>query len=301
MMKTSTFRTARYENILRLAIAFVFTLVLIVAMIASPAQMGTPTIDRFPEASAAFRTLQTISPGQPVLFVADYQAGGSGEMDVIAGAALQHLVQRHARLLFVSTNINGPMQAERLMQKANQLGAREYHPFVDYANLGFIPGGLGGILAFIQNPRYTLPLSSDGHDIWHQPAFADFNEITDVSVILIATENIDTARVWIEQLKSAGIHIPLIVTGSAQLEPVMMAYYEAIPKQIDGLVCGWAAAAAYTKATGNSSILFTYWAPFSYAGLLAIILVLVGWGVSLIARTWIESKPAGEIIEEENL
>ncbi len=275
---------SKSQGILRLIITLALLSSIILALLSPSRNIVAPSMLNYPEALAAFQFIEKISPGQAVLFVVDFQPGAAGEMDAVAGAILQHLLVRNVRLVFVSTNTMGPMQAERLLQKANKAVGDRYKPLENYANLGFIPGGLAGILAFIQTPQRTLPVSSDGYSIWEQPSFHLIDEITDFSMVVVSTEQIDTARAWIEQLEPSLAEIPLLFAVSAQVEPVIMPYYAASPKQIQGLVSGWASAAAYASISYNPGSFNYAWAPFSYAGLTVLVLIILGGAINSLSR-----------------
>jgi hypothetical protein len=91
------------------------------------------------------------------------------------------------------------------------------------------------------------------------------------------TNDADIARAWIEQvgpfLQTAAK--PLLVVTSAQAEPLIRPYYEAVPPQVHGLVAGLAGGLAYGRSLG--SIQPTgLWDALSVSVTVSVLIILVG-------------------------
>ncbi len=259
-----------------LLIAALLTFSILAALLFPILKVDNPSLANFPSVWDAYRSIDNLSSRQMVLVAVDYEPGSSGEMDKLTGVLLKHLFRRNAVLVFVSTNPVGPLQAEKMVTQVSQSTENQYVPFQDYANLGYIPGGHAGLLGFLYEPRETLPFSIDGVDIWQEPAFQRISGITDFSLVVVATENPDTARLWVEQLQPIPSSPSIIMAVSAQIEPVVAPYYLASPQQINGFVHGLIGAAAYESVMVHPDKAVNSFTPFSLAGLMAVVIIILG-------------------------
>ena len=278
------------RSLYRLATALILVLAIILAIVLPELQVASPNLSSFPEAWAVFQLVDRVALERPILFAIDYQPGVSGEMDAVTSAILKHLVSRRAKLIFVATQAMGPMQAERLIYQASQITGVQYLPIQDYANLGFIPGGSAGLLSFVHNPRRTFPAAIDNGSIWQQPPYQNITDISDFSLVVVATENTETARAWIEQAQPNLSGAPLVMAISAQVEPVMAPYYLNTPRQIQGFVSGLASATAYESVSIHPGAALESYIPFSLGGLAAVLLIVIGGGVNIIAPFVLDRK-----------
>jgi hypothetical protein len=217
--------------------------------------------------------INSISDGAPVLVAFDYDAGYSSEMETTAAAALSDLIEGGAYLTLVSTKPAGPALGERLTRALTGQPA--------YANLGYIPGGSVGLLSFAEDPRSAVPYTLDSVDIWAASPLDQVTAISDFGLILVLTEDPDTARAWIEQvqpfLKEKGT--PMLMAISAQAEALVLPYYQTNPKQISGLLAGVQGSAAYESLSGAGRA-SEQWDAYSAGLFVSVLIVLVGAFVS---------------------
>jgi hypothetical protein len=242
----------------------------------------TPSVSA--DALAVSQIVSGLPAGSPVLLAVDYEPGLSGEMDVYAGLVLEHLMTQRAFVTFVSTSPTGPVQAERLLAKVNRSGNYQYSTPNNYLNLGFIPGGPASLLSFASTPLQVLPQTLVGEPAWQEPALADFKDLSGFALLVVAADNPDSARAWIEQVQPRIGATPMVVIASAQAEPIVRPYYEGIPQQVQGLLSGPAASGAYLNLVPSISQRDAqiYWGPFSIGALIVSILILVGGGLNAI-------------------
>lgn len=220
-------------------------------------------------------SLGTLPVGAPVLLAFDYQPGVSAEIEAASAAILDQLISRAAFLTMVSTKPTGPVLGERVLQGIN---SKRASPYTNYTNLGFIPGGESGLIGFAERPRQVMPYNLKSQEAWSSGPPAGIHKISDFSLVLVFTENSETARSWIEQVQPflAAQKRPLIMVVSAQVEPLIRPYYEANPKQVNGMVAGLAGGAAYESLTGHPSVARDYWDAFGGGMMAASILILAG-------------------------
>lgn len=260
------------QSLQRITIGLILLAAILMSLIGSPLVFKAPGLDS--QVFVVNQLIASLQPGAPVLVVVDYSPGFSGEITVNLKSALAHILARGGHLVLVSTMPTGPVQAEQLVNSLNpQVGAASP---TAYTNLGFIPGGHTGVLAFAQDMRSTLPFNAHGANAWDNPTLIKINSFSDFSLILVASENPDTVRTWIEQTQSYRGDTPVIVAASAQNEPVIRPYYDAYPSQVDGLLGGLSASAQYETLLGQPGAALSFWSTFMVALSTVVLVILIG-------------------------
>jgi hypothetical protein len=227
----------------RLTVALLLFLILVISLVTNKPVFIRPVLS--PESLEARQVIYTLTPGAPVLVAFDYQPGFSGEMSRVAQGVLAHILAQRAYPVILSTHPTGPAQAELLLSDIGRSSGATYTAPDQYTNLGYLPGGASGLLGFSQAPRQLMPLTAAGRPAWEYPALQNIDHISDFSLVLIITEDPDTARAWIEQVEPQLEGKPLLLLLSAQAEPNVRPYYGTQSNQIQGLVSGVAGGVAY--------------------------------------------------------
>ncbi len=268
--------------------------VLLIATIL-PAILGTkifpsPVLSTQPSALGAFiQTTTNLPDGSVVLVVVDYQPGYAAEMEAISVPLIEQLKTKNIRLAFISTSPVGPFMADRLVQKSGN--ANIYQIGTQYINLGYLPGGAGGIKIFAELPRYTVGQDSLLGNMWDAPALADVtvNGVTNLAnfaAVFVLTDNPDTGRLWIEQAQPLMEAKPFLLVVSAQAEPMVRPYM--LSGQVVGILAGLEGGAMLENALGKDGLARADWDAFGAAMLTAELLISIGgvWGlvVGLRAR-----------------
>jgi hypothetical protein len=263
------------QGLLRVLIAVVLIGAILLSMVMGVPRLIEPTLNLNPEVFTASQFIAGLPSGVPVLVVVDYSPGFSGDVSLILASIVDHLATKNETMALVSTVPTGPLQVESLVAQVK--GRPGFSDPVNYANLGFIPGGPAGILAFIQDPSGTLPGSA-----WTAPALQNIHSLADFALLVVATENPETARMWIEQVRPIVPNIPIVMALSAQAEPLVRPYYNASPQQIQGLLGGYSAAVLYDTALGRRTNAATLWSPFATGLSVAVLLMMIGLLVNLL-------------------
>jgi hypothetical protein len=280
------------QYFLRLLIALVVLVSVILPLwmnreiLPMPAPAGVPN-----EVYDFGRLIGSLNANVPVLVAFDYEPGFSGELDATSTAILSEMAGRGIHLAAISTNPTGPLLAERFRI------ARLSDSTASFVNLGYIPGGAAGMLAFAQTPREVVPFDLNGARVWETTSLSTVSALADFGAVLVLTENPETARSWIEQaqpfLESAGK--PLLMVLSAQAEPMIRPYYETSPRQVSGMISGLAGGAAYESISGNMGVSRLYWDAFGMGSASAVVIILAGALVSLVMA--LLSKPKEKEVE----
>ncbi|MFZ6031566.1 MAG: hypothetical protein ACOYYS_27975 [Chloroflexota bacterium] len=237
-------------------------------------------------------SIEALPPNAPVLVAIDYDAGTSAEMGYPARMVLQNLAQREAFVTFVSTSLSGPLLTELLLDQVNDSLPVTY---TNYTVLGYIPGGASGLLSFARSPRQLVTgLDGDG---WQSPPISQIDALSEFSLVVVMTDNADTARIWIEQVHPLlDADTPLTMALSAQAEPMVRPYFLAGAGQdgevqLFGYVAGIAGAAAYQGKLVPGSVL-KEWDALTLASGVALIAIVLGGLVNFGLA--VSSRPKGK-------
>ncbi len=260
------------QVIIRGVVFFILVLAIFFPIFLDIPKVNLP--NRNPEVFDLSQMISELNGSTPILMIVDYQAGYSGEMDAIAGVLLDHLISKRIYLVFASTTNTGAIQAEHLIQKVNQSIDNPYETPRNYVNLGFISAGSSGILAFSQEPRLIRPSSIDSNVVWENPQLETIYQLSDFGMLIVATENPETARSWIEQTQSQLGNTPLVILTSSQAEPLVRPYFETKTHQVQGYLGGLNSAVQYQSLLGRTDGAIEYWSAYCI-GVLAAFLVSI--------------------------
>ena len=233
--------------------------------------------------------LGAVQSDSPVLVAFDYEPGFSGEMNLAASSILRRLVDQNAYLALASTSPSGPILAESMLASLN-----EQTPYTNYVNLGYIAGGPAGLRLFSEKPREVLPYDLVGIYAWSTTPMDAVAALADFRMLVVITDNAETARAWIEQVGPAlqAKGTPLVMLVSSQAEPLVRPYYESTPRQVQALVAGLPGGAAFESATGLAGPARTAWDAFSLSLLVSVVIILVGALFSVTAKAVASSRAA---------
>jgi hypothetical protein len=283
--------------ILRLVIFVAFILAVIFALWAGD---GTQTPVSFTEGVPAevndlHNLLSNLPAGEAVLISVDYEPGSIPELEAAASGVIQALVSKDNPLRLVSTSNSGPGLARHLLDQAGAEAAQA--DGVNIANLGYIPGGAAGLRYFAADPaglmRYNLEaVESTSLDAWTAP-LDPAQGMQNFSLILVLTDNANTVRSWVEQVgpQLQANQTPLVMIVSAQTEPIVRPYYQALPRQVQGFAAG-VMGGVYLENLNSvqDGLALKYLDAYSLTSLVAAALLAIGSLVSFIAAQIAASK-----------
>ena len=275
------------SSIMRLVI-FVLLVLAVIWTLSGTSIMPVPEAQSIPSEITNFHALvEALPPQSQVLVSFDYEPGFSGELDASIAAMLNHLDRKGASVVAVSTNINGPYLAERMVQMVNSQTDRLGNTPVRWMNLGYIPGGSAGLQAFAGAPSRLMQFTlEDGKNPWNGNPLDFQKELQNFAMVVVITENADTARAWVEQvgpaLQSGAGQIPLMMIVSGQTEPMVRPYYDGGSQQVQGVLAGLRGGAIYESLIGRSGIARQAWDAYSLTILVSVLLILFGLSVSAV-------------------
>jgi len=189
------------QGLLRISIGAILIVVMLFSMISGMPVLIEPGLTQ--DVYTVQQLINGLPVNAPVLVVVDYSPGYSSEMNMLLGAVIDHLATKNKALAFVSSIPTGPLQVESLIAQVKK--RPNFILPLKYTNLGFIPGEAAGILAFVQDPIQTLPEAA-----WNTEGWQTVHSLADIALLIIATENPETARVWIEQGRTFTLKVPFV-------------------------------------------------------------------------------------------
>lgn len=284
--------------ILRLLILGAFILGAIFAFVAGVQQTPVPGAGSIPaEVLDLRRTLDGLSTGVPVLVAFDYQPASLPELETAALPVIDQLIVKGAYLRAVSTNPTGPLLAKHMLERALSMPDRQLLAAPDFANLGYIPGGAAGLQAFVRDPvglmRYNLDETESGTlDAWQQPVFNPAEGLDNFQLVLVITDNVDTARSWVEQAGQflQQSNIPLVMVVSAQSEPMIRPYYAGAPRQVAGFASGMMGGVFLESLRDRAGPARLYLDAYSLTLMVAVFLLVIGSLVNLVTGQFLANK-----------
>ena len=258
--------------------------------------MGIPIPEVPPAVDDARNLVNAIPNGGSILLAVDFQPGFSGEMEASASSVIDHLMIKGSYLTLVSTTTSGPAQAEHLIRSINTLMGHHYQDINQYANLGYIAGGLTGLRSFAETPKLVMPFALNDDPakkgVWVDGRLANVKTLNDFKLAVVITESPDTARAWIEQVGPILGNVPLLLVVSAQAEPMVRPYYEGSPQQVKGLIAGLSDGAAYEGTMPRPSMARRFWDAYSFGIPAAVLIILIGSLISVVAAYLSSRKQA---------
>lgn len=280
--------------LLRIGIALILIAAVIGALSMNGGLLPAPSQNIPVEVIDAQGLVSGLQPNAPVLVAFDFEAGLIGEMEAAAAPVLEQLAEANAIITGVSTTTSGPLFAERWRSGYGENG------YGLFFNLGYIPAGQAGLLAFASDPRAVIPYDLNSMNVWGGGPLAGINSVSDFSMVLILTDNPEDARAWIEQvqplLRERGT--PMLLVASAKAEPMIRPYYAGFPKQVSGMVAGVAGAAAYESIHTGSARADANWDAYGTGTAAAAGIILIGSAISAVLAgiDWMKQKSGEEVL-----
>lgn len=280
------------QRLLRWVIAIVLLLV-VGGSVFTGTQMNPLPTGAPPETSAALRYIQNSLPvDAPVLLIFDYDAALAGELEVAAAPLVdQMLTLKGPRLSLISSTPVGAGLAESFMEILR--ADRDLKRGESFINLGYLPGGAAGVLAFSVNPVETTPLTTTGENAWATVVLQDVKNLSNFQAIILLTDNVETARIWIEQTEPLRGETRFLVISSAQSGPMILPYVQS--GQVDGIVTGLDGGAPIERVnSGRPGKARRYWDAYGFGLLAALAMISIGSLWSLISGWRERRKEQGE-------
>jgi hypothetical protein len=290
----STQKVVLTQRLLRWVITILLLLV-IAGAVFSGTQINPMPTSAPVETSAVLNYIQNTLPADaPVLLVFDYQASLSGELEAAAAPLVDHMLTlKHPRLTLLSSTPVGSGLAERFIEPFTTPTNHNYQRGQNFIDLGYLPGGASGVLSFSVDPEITKPLTITGENAWSTVVLQNVKQLSDFAAIILLTDDIETARIWIEQTEGVRGEARLLVVSSAQSGPMLLPYVQS--GQINGMVTGLDGSAPIEQVnSGRPGVVRRYWDAYGFGLLTAVVLITIGSLWSLAAGWQARRKEQGK-------
>ncbi len=276
------------QRVYRIILSTIMLVIAFVAVLAGSEIAAMPSPGNIPPGVEKTRDLvNSLTQDDTALIAFDYEPGLAGEMDTTSAAVVDHMMLKGAKLVLVSTSPTGPALAERFI--SNVQGTHGYVSGSQYVNLGYVPGGVTGLGAFARTPQWVFPDTLNGAPAWETEPLKNIREISDFALVVLITDNPNTARAWVEQVNPELDAVPLVALVSAQAEPMVRPYFDNQQNQIDGLVSGLTGGAAYEVVT-RPNVARTYWDAFNIVLIVAVSAILIGGFITVVSTLLAQRK-----------
>ncbi len=290
----STQKVVLTQRLLRWVITILLLLVIAGAVFSGTQINPMPTSAPL-ETSAALNYIQNTLPADaPVLLIFDYEASLSGELEAAAAPLIDHMLTlKHPRLTLISSTPVGSGLAERFIDPFTAPANHDYQRGQNFINLGYLPGGASGVLSFSMNPETTKPLTITGENAWSTTVLQNVKQLSDFAAIILLTDDIETARIWIEQTEGVRGEAHLLVVSSAQSGPMLLPYVQS--GQVAGMVTGLDGSAPIEQVnSGRPGVVRRYWDAYGFGLLTAVVLITIGSLWSLVSGWQARRKEQGD-------
>jgi hypothetical protein len=207
-----------------------------------------------------------------VLAAFEYDASSAPEIETGATVILEHLAQRGIHVVFISSQPNGTMLADGLLQLNQQMGMTMPELAADF---GYVPGGAGGLRRLGGDLRSVIP---DPALDWDSGPLSAIHAISDFSMILLFAANPQSVRNWVEQVHTSAPATPIVAMVSAASDALVFPYTQGSQPSLRGLVTGYTGAQAYRAhflpaTVPVEGVYAMRWQAYS-SGILAILVTL---------------------------
>jgi hypothetical protein len=253
----------------------VFTVLTQKNSLVEPTMYSQPVVE-------TFNIISALDPAKPVLIAAEFDSGLYGELKWSSESLLQQLMARNIPIAYLSTTQAGSTLFQATitdLARKNQ----DYSLADHTLNLGYLTGGTVGLQALADDPRGTLPLTTLMKPAWTGTPLQNTEKISDFGAVIVITENADTARYWIEQVKPSMGKTPLLVVISAQSAPMLQPYYDS--GQVNGYIAGESGGTAFEKMAGVEGSSTSHFSAYQSTLILLVVLIFVGGMISLVLST----------------
>jgi hypothetical protein len=271
----------RGNALLKTIVSVLMIGVIVFAALTHKTPLVEPTLYSQPVVES-YNIISKLNPAQPVLIAADFDSSLYGELKWSSQSLLEQLMVKNVPIAFLSTT-----QAGATLLQSDLAALGEDHLNYSIAdqtvNLGYLAGGTVGLQALASDPRTAIALTTSLKPAWTDTPLQDVKKISDFGAVIVITENADTARYWIEQVKPSMGETPLLVVISAQSAPMLQPYYDS--GQVNGYIAGESGAAAFEKLAEASGASISHFSAYQITLILLAILIFVGGMISLILRT----------------
>jgi hypothetical protein len=274
---------------------YVVLLVVLLATLAVPslaAPLQSPPED--PAAATLFQQIDGLTDKDVVLIGYEWDARRISELKPLEQAVIGHLIQKHVKLILISTDPQGALLLFDLRDDLVQAGYERDGQ--DYILLGYKPGGDLALRSLAQDFRGVLGSDFQGNDatvsalVGGLETGKPINTLNDLAMILVLADDASDVQGWAEQVYRVVPRRPLTFLLPAEAAPIVQPYLQpprnSAQVQI-GHLAGKQGALAYEHLRGSGqtpSVQVSREIGQQRLGILVFVVLLLVGGITAMAR-----------------
>ena len=212
-----------------------------------------------PHSTAFLSWAEGLSKDDSLLLVFDYQAGLSGEIQIIALPVMEMITQQKPQIAVVSSSVAGHLLYQELFSAVSDIET------IDMDDLGYFP--LASFGAFVMGNQ-VMP----GWQFIGMPETRNSPPMGNYESVLIFSDTYERAGVWIEQVHTLSPEMEIYLVLAAQAAPLLSPYYDS--GQVSGMIYGFEDFSGSDSHQGQTSTGFNRWQAYQ-AGVIVLIAFLV--------------------------
>lgn len=225
------------QKLISLDRRYIFLIIALAVILPFIRPIGMP-ITKTAEVSAVYDYIENLPPGSVILVALDYDPASLAELYPMTLAILRHAYLKKIRVIGMTLWNTGATLGSIAMREAAEGLAQEG---VDYAYLGYVPGGANLIMSMGEDISLNFPRDYNGTPITQLPVMKGVKNFKDISLVIDLAAGA-TPELWIVY---AGTRYKApIAVGCTAVSAV--GYYPFLnSKQIIGIIGGMKGAAEY--------------------------------------------------------
>lgn len=281
-LKTPVYKRSKTSNVVRWMIA----VILLVVVVLVQAGGGAPELlpKNIPvETMALFRSISSLPQGSNILLVLDYEPAYSGEIETAASSPISLMMMKQSNFYTLSTSSANLFLADKLLKSVNTVHPEETGAYLSkekYQVLGYLPGGQSGMQGLLRDFKTSLPLGLNLKRTTEMSGLTGIQKLDDFTAIMILTDNPDTARTWVEQIKPQLTKPAIWMAVSSQAVVLVRPYVRS--GQIDGMISGVYGAASFEQIILQPGAAARIWNGYYSTLLLSLVMIIAGGFVNFI-------------------
>jgi len=266
------------RRILYIALALAILIPLVIP-ISLPLDVGR-------DATTIYQIVETLKPGDKVLFPVEFGVDSIAEMIPLSQAVMKHLMRRPGvKIVTISFNSQGHIFADRILT-ATKTPDRTYG--TDYVNLGFVAGGESALAQFLKDIRSVAKNDYTGQPIDSFPIMKDIKSVTDFQLVIgpLASGFVGEPHYTRQMVNYR--QIPFAFGTATAAYSSYVQYVQS--GQIKALLPGLRGAAEYEKLNNSPGRALSGMSSQSTGHLVIVVLIVLG----NIAYVYNKQKPAAD-------
>ena len=259
-----------WDKLLKIDRRWIFLCIALAAFVPFVTGLKFPNGQPSPTTLDVFHYIEKLPPGSVVMLAYDYGPAGMPEMHPMAKAITRQAFKLKLRVVAVTIHQQGPLMADDVFSAVAPEFKARYG--VDYANLGYKPGGSSVIMGMGSTIASVYPTDTKGTPLASLPVMKGVTNFDDVAILIdFATGS--TPGAWIA-FAHQRYHVKMAVGITAVMATDFYPYYQT--GQLVGILNGMRGAAEYEHLIGHEDTGTLGMSSQSVAHVVIILFVILG-------------------------